>query len=220
MHNECGGISESSCRLAALAGSSLQLEVEGCSVFLQSECIGMEREQYIIISAPRPFESFQHKLYPGSYLFVKYVHSGIVYSFQTRVMESIARPVRLLFLEYPKRVRPQDLRNHKRVSCYMPALIGCDDDEAIGAVMDINKKGCRCRVAHDGSAQLTGLNIRDAVQVNVSFPGDDDALALCGTITNMRKTGVETDFGMHFSGVSLDDEKVLAKYILSVCDYH
>jgi hypothetical protein len=47
---------------------------------------------------------------------VRYVFEGVVYGFETAIVEAISSPLRLLFLAYPKLVTARTIRSNPRVN--------------------------------------------------------------------------------------------------------
>jgi hypothetical protein len=206
-------------RIALEIGTPLHLELDGVSMTLQSDFVGMEPEKYIIISSPKPFAPVKHKFFPGNQIIVKYLFGGTVYAFQTKLIETIVKPVKLVFIEYPKIIQHTDLRNHKRMNCFFPVKIKFEGEEENGVILDINKKGCHCQIQQVQSEKIAALNIKDLVFMRFPFPGVKGELEVAGYVTNLRKNRQEMHLGLEFHETSLETQKIIAQYILSVYDY-
>jgi len=80
-------------RVAVELGTKIKLEFEGVEIPLQSSMIGLEHDNYIILKTPEPFQRIEHKIFPGSELIVRYLSSGTVYAFQTRIIATTLRNI-------------------------------------------------------------------------------------------------------------------------------
>lgn len=219
MNDESIDFFNSGIRICLEIGTQLHIEIETVSIPLQSDFIGMEPDKYLIISAPRPFAPIKHKLSQGNQVIVKYLYKGTVYAFQTKIIEATSKPVRLVFLEYPKIVQHKDIRNHKRMSCFIPVKIIINDEKNQGAILDINKQGCRCRIQNIVDLKSPSININDQITLKFPFPGIEGELTVLAKVTNMQKNKKEVDFGAMFHQLPIETQKIISQYILSVYDF-
>ncbi len=144
---------------------------------------------------------------------------GTVYAFQSKVIESTSKPVKLLFLEYPKIIQHQDLRTQKRMSCYIPVKIKSNDEEANGAILDINKGGCRSHIKKVECENIQFIEIEDQITLIFPFPGIEGELEVAGSIRNVRRDSDGMELGVMFSRNSAEIQDKIAQYILSVYDF-
>lgn len=206
-------------RISLEIGTQLHAELEGVSIPLQCEFVGMDSDSFIIITSPKPYATVKHKLFKGNHIIVRYLYKGTVYAFQTKLIDAITKPARLVFLEYPKIVQHKDLRTHKRMNCYIPTAVLFQDEEIQGALLDINKKGCKCQIQGTLSEKFVSLNINDLVSLKFPFPGVEGKIQVIGKVTNLRKSKQQLELGVLFHKPSLETEKMISQYILSVYDY-
>jgi len=206
-------------RISLDMGMQLNIEIEGVSMPLHSEFVGMENSQYIIIKIPQPYSSIKHKLFKGNQIIAKYLTQGTVYAFQTKILEIIAKPVRLLFLEYPKIIQHRDLRSHKRISCFIPVNIEYGDKELSGAMLDINKGGCRCQINKSTKDELSSLKVKDSILLKFPFPGVEGNIEISGEISNIKKNKTDLHTGVMFRDTSEEVKQTIERYIVSVYDF-
>ncbi len=196
-------------RIAIEVGTELQLEIDGVAPRVRSELIGMEPGSYFIVKTPTLSQlgGIGMKLYAGNRVVVRYVYRGSAYGFETTILDSIATPVRLLFLTCPKVVVERNIRSDRRIDTALPAKIGTGDQAREGTVTDISAKGChfRARVPKGTSATAFADELNKEVILAIQLPGVQGELNIKGKTKNIRKDGDYADAGIEF----LDpDEKI------------
>ncbi len=125
-------------------GMTLRIEIEGDEEVIACVLIGIENEKYLIFRTP-PLHALDNSSYPlnkEKEIYVKYVHKGTIFGFQSKVIDSIYEPYKLLFVEYPEKIESYDFRGNKRVECCLPAFIRIADRRIEGSITDISKAGC------------------------------------------------------------------------------
>lgn len=205
-------------RVSLDIGTPIHLEIEGVSIPLESSLIGMEADNYLIIKTPRPYPTIKQKLYQGNHCIVKYLFQGTVFAFQTKIIDSIAQPVRLLFLEYPKIIQRHDLRDHRRIDCVIPTKIVAQDEEKMGAVVDVSKRGCRVHVQIYPGDKVPAIAMNDEITLLAKFPGVEGELEIRGRVRNIRKSRHEMVFGVVYQEIPLEAQEKIAQYLISVED--
>lgn len=203
-------------RISLDIGTKIHLEIEGVVIPLESYMVGMEPDNYIILKTPRPYPTIKQKLYQGNQCIVKYIFQGTVFAFQTKIIDSISQPFRLLFLEYPKIIQHHDLRDYKRIDCVIPAKIVVKDEEKMAAVVDVSKRGCRVQIQIYPGDLVPAIVINDEVVLWAKFPGVEGDLEIHGRVRNIRKSRHEMVLGVVYLEISLDAQQKIAKYLASV----
>ena len=206
-------------RINLAIGTKLFIEIEGVAIPLKSKFLGMEPNQYLIIACPTPLAPVRHKLYEGNHIILKYFYKGTVYAFQSKMIEAIYKPVKLLFLEYPKIVQHKDLRRQKRMSSYIPTKINFSDEMSQGAILDINQGGCRCHIKKIESENLQEIENECQLSLVFPFPGVEGELEVFGFIKNVMENDEGMDLGIKFDKNSAEVQDKIAQYILLVYDF-
>lgn len=206
-------------RISIDAGITVQMKLDGVAFPLQSIIVGMEVDEYLILKIPAQFTNVKHKLYPGVEVIVRYIHHGIVFGFQTKLIEIITRPVKLLFLEYPKIIEHHDLRSHKRAQSIFPATIHIKDRTNNGAIIDISKNGCRCHILATQGETLPPAQVDDQVSLKCKFPGIQGEHEVKGIIRNTKKSRKELILGIEFLALEEQLHNHIANYIYSIEDF-
>ena len=90
-------------------GSQLVVSLEGVESRLNSTMVGWDTGKYLIITTPRK-QGIGSKLFEGNSVIIRYIQSGIVFGFQSRILSTINNPVPLTFISYPTIVERRELR--------------------------------------------------------------------------------------------------------------
>jgi len=203
-------------RISLDIGTKIHLEIEGVAIPLESYMVGMEPDNYIILKTPRPYPTIKQKLYQGNQCIVKYIFQGTVFAFQTKIIDSISQPFRLLFLEYPKIIQHHDLRDYRRIDCVIPARIVVKDEEKMAAVVDVSKRGCRVQIQIYPGDRVPSIVINDEVSLWAKFPGVEGDLEIHGRVRNIRKSRHEMVLGVVYQEIPREAQEKIAGYLLSV----
>jgi len=206
-------------RISLEIGIPIQLKMDGVAFPLQSVLVGMEIDEYLIIKIPAQFSNVKHKLIPGIDIIVRYIYQGIVFGFQTKLIEVISRPVKLLFLEYPKIIEHHDLRSQKRAQSIFPATIKIKDKVIKGAIIDISINGCRFHILASQREPLHPVQIDDDVSLMCKFPGIHGDHEVLGIIRNIKKSRKELIIGVEFMVLEQEIHNHISKYIYAVEDF-
>ena len=219
IRDEDMAVLSSAVRINLENGTRLNIEIEEVTIPLKSTFIGMESNQYLILSYPTPFAEIKNKLFSGNHIIVKYFSRGTVYAFQSKVVYVMSKPVNLLFLEYPKIIQRQDLRSQKRMSCCIPARLTAGEEETHGSIMDISKGGCRYQVRKIECANIRSLDVDEEITLNFPFPGKEGEIEVFGDTKSIRHDRNGLDLGIMFYRNPPDIQNSISQYILSVYDF-
>lgn len=104
-------------------------------------CWGVCRDRFVMTQIPVDVD-IQGKLAAGTSAVVRFVESGMVCGFKTRIHKVLTLPFRLIFFEYPNSIDMVNLRNSKRVSIFLQAEIQWKGEIYEGAIRDLSEGGC------------------------------------------------------------------------------
>lgn len=201
-------------------GTQLQIKIEGISsIPISSVFIGMAHEEYIIIEPPAPFTSIKHKVFPGSQFVIQYVYKGFIYAFQTKVIDMITKPVRQVFLEYPKMVADRNIRSVKRTHAFIPAVLVTKTSQQDIVLIDISKKGCRFQFPIAGRNRNGLPRKGENIILKCRFPGVEGDNNITGIIRNYEKKKESLHYGVEFKAPPKNFQSIIANYILSVEEF-
>lgn len=197
-------------------GTTLKIQLEGSQSRLTSELIGVDEGKYLIINMP-PIQSMGNaasSIYKGGDIVVRYVHKGTVFGFKSRIINFITTPVKLIFIDYPKKIENQNLRTHKRIDCHLPANVEIADNTVEGTVTDISKEGCQFTVKmlklEDSVDQL---QIDNEIVVSFQLPGVEQKLTITGKQKNIMKDTYNVNIGVLFSDMAIEVQEKLYDFL-------
>ena len=199
-------------RLFIELGTSLGLECGTTpGTAISSELIGMRVGSYLIVRLSRSSPDIGT---PGSdeKLLVKYLGSGEVFGFTTRVILRLDQPDRLLFLEYPETVNSFNVRAHERTECFLPVEVSLGGATFRGMVTNINFQGCLCIMDNYSAPDPS-----EEEAIEVHFPLDSNTpLSLRGEIRSIGKKPSRISLGIRFAALDSFAESVLATLVPSL----
>ena len=197
-------------------GLQLKIEIEGVSMPMESILVGVDGK-FIIIRTPSPYQLIEHKLTRGREFIIRYIFDGTVFAFQTKLFESIMQPARLLFLEYPKIIQKNELRDQKRSKCFIPIKISLTGEENRGVLLDITMEGCFCKISKKENNGLISFKIDDEILLLCKFPGIKGQVQICGIVKNLRKNKQELELGINFhNNITAVSKKIISWYISTI----
>ncbi len=197
-------------------GTTLKIQLEGSQSRLTSELIGVDEGKYLIINMP-PIQSMGNaagSIYKGGTIVVRYVHKGTVFGFKSRITHFITTPVKLIFIDYPKKIENQNLRAHKRIDCYLPANAKIADNTVEGTVTDLSKEGCLFtakRMNIEKSADQ--LQIDNEIGISFQLPGVEEKLDIPGKQKNIKKDRDNVQIGILFSDMGIEVQEKLYDFL-------
>ena len=197
-------------RLFIEMGTSLLLKSQEAEHTVSCELIGMQVGSYLIIriSADNTIEGGRQKD-KGEELTVKFICSGDIFAFKSRIIRKINEPDCLIFLEYPDIVESCSTRSHGRVTCFLPVQVILGEATVNATVVNITFKGCLCLI--DNSSGLSPMK-QDKLIVNF-FDGRKNLLSLEGEIRSIQKHSLNISLGICFTEVDDFTESILGALV-------
>ena len=105
------------------------------------------------------------------------------------------------------------------MNCYIPVKIKFNEGEANGAILDINKGGCRSHIKKIECENIQSVEIDDQISLIFPFPGIEGELEVLGNIRNIRRDKDGMELGAMFGRNTTEIQDKIAQYILSVYDF-
>jgi hypothetical protein len=202
------------------SGTKLLIQIEGiASVPVNSYFVGMEVDEYIAIKYPTPFPTVKHKIFPGTEFIIRYLFKGSIYAFQTKVIDIITKPVRLVFLEFPKMVADRNIRSSKRTRAFIPGELKTNRFQSYIVIVDLSKKGCRLQFLSPTKDREKIPRKDDTISINCQFPGIGGEKAVQGIIRNFEKKKDFLTLGVEFVDATREFQNAIAQYILAVEEF-
>jgi len=199
-------------------GNEVHFEIEQIDRRFKSILIGMKPGEYLIFELPRDAFSGNNKsiFFSGNSIIVRYLHDGTVFGFQSKIIDALSAPRKLLFIEHPKIIARYELRSKKRVDCFLPAKIEIMDKEKQGVLTNISEKGCRYQIKALKSEQLPSVQIDENLTLKFQFAGVEGEKPVSGKIKNIKKDEREMVLGIEFHEISPEVQNMINQYISNI----
>jgi hypothetical protein len=206
-------------RVTMEIGHELYVEVEGVQTQLRSHLVGMEPGRFLVLAMPETKipGGVGYKFAPGKPVVVRYLHRGTIFGFETLVIDSIAQPARLIFLRCPRIVEERDIRERRRVDCFLPVTLKIGDKDIEGMVTDISETGCKCRIKTTLlAAEKIGADaIPATLPLTLGQIGGAESLAVNAAVRNRRQDRERTELGLAFQDLTDELRAKLNAFISS-----
>jgi c-di-GMP-binding flagellar brake protein YcgR len=200
-------------------GIELEIQIEGVKGRLKGELIAVEEDKFLIIKLPS-FQSLGNaaKLtYAGTNIIIRYIHDGTMFGFKSSVLHFMFEPIRLVFIKCPKKIESQDLRTHKRISCYLPANVIIIDQKIEGAIIDISRNGCYFTTNKAKVENNQILQVGNEISVIFYLPGEAEELTIAGKQKTTKTDKDSVNIGIEFDNMSIKVEEKLYGFLLTAC---
>ncbi len=194
-------------------GITFRLQIEGASRRLSSELIGIDEGRYLIVKMPplHTLKNISNLLIEGKEIIVKYMYKGKMFGFQSRIIDLVHKPFKLVFIKYPDKIDSYDVRGYKRIECFLPANIRVAEHIIEGCITDISRTGCLFTIEtaqHEGS--LNVLELIDEIRIGFHLPGIEEELRVDAKQRSIKKDTDGSSLGIEFVKM---DSSVQAKLI-------
>ncbi len=181
-------------RFGLTAGSSQ----ESSSGEIQAELVGLSHYEYLILRLP-PMPGLLSKLAMGISIKVRFIHEGTACLFAAEVLAYVTKPALLVFISYPQSLEALPLRQHRRITCAIPALIRSRVGDLKGIICDLSNGGCRLVLDMRGQSTARQLQVGENAVLQASLSPDGAPNAVSATLRS-----VEMEQFRFVSGVSFD----------------
>ncbi len=181
-------------RLFIELGTSLLLETEDSSDPADGELIGMHVGDYLIIRLLQNSWVDHPSSNGEKYLNVKYLRSGEIFGFRSRVVLALDVPDSILFIDYPEEVTSCDIRSEKRVDCFFPVTLLLGETILDGTICNIHFDGCMCHIER---CSETDVIAKGSAVLTLPLATHSE-LTIRGDVCNIRKTDSVIVLGISF----------------------
>jgi PilZ domain len=106
-------------------------------------------------------------------------------------------------------VESGNIRDCKRVECFLPIHAKAEDFHLAGIVVNISAKGCLCMVDHFPSWE----NINGRKIELLFLYGDLETLSIIGEVRTTQLKGAKIELGIKFNEVNSFSKSVLATLV-------
>ncbi|HRR39895.1 MAG TPA: PilZ domain-containing protein [Syntrophales bacterium] len=191
--------------LSLRIGCVLHIKLSDKAERLPAKLIGMDAGAYLIVQPQNPAKLFD-QVFKGKEVVVRYLSDGAIFGFESRVMDFVMQPVRLLFLTYPSKIQSCEIREHKRYDCLYDAQLLLAGVPCRGVVANISVGGCQFVTEGLDEEQTARIKVEDGVTLSFQPPARAPVESLAGEVRNVtRSNGGRSEIGIRF--INLQDDK-------------
>ena len=140
-------------------GTKVQISSQDGKIRFLTSLVGVHDQDVIVAHLPTaeellekcgcsqvPLQWYEAFFRVKQELILRLVDKGIVYAFETSVMEVTGKKSRMIILNYPAKVYQQELRKEPRYPCTLLAQVHCRNEQFEGVVKDVSTGGCQIRL--------------------------------------------------------------------------
>jgi c-di-GMP-binding flagellar brake protein YcgR len=197
-------------------GITFRIEIEGADESISCILIGIEDGKYLIIRTPplHTLGNASRLLQKGNGIYVKYVYKGTIFGFQSKIIDQISEPFKLLFIECPEKIESYDFRGNKRVECYLPAFLKIEERRIEGSITDISKAGCLFDIKIPELENCKSfLESNEEINIGFQLPGVEEALSVTAKQRSIKKETDKARIGIEFLYMNGVDKTKLSKFL-------
>jgi c-di-GMP-binding flagellar brake protein YcgR len=207
-------------KVFVVAGTHIQVEVEGLEERFKSEVVGIDGESYLIIKTPAALSAglARSHLAPGNEVVVRYLYRGTVWGFRSSILQSLVGRFRVVFITYPTEVENYDLRAAERIDARIPAAVSCRDRTVGGMILDLSVTGARL-VYKTGGENPPKPELEETVRISAHFAGAADSCAIEAVVRNRSEDATRIVLGLEFRNLEPATTEQIDRYIRDVEEF-
>lgn len=199
-------------------GFELLIQIPSLNLRIKSVLIGMEHDHYIIakIFNKDLIGNLRSPTLQNSDIEVMYLHKDIIYHFDTKILNLVTTPARLLILEYPKMIESRGLCIKTRHGCFIPAQTMLENHIIEMSIVDLSNEGCLCVIdtnVEKGKKIYRQIQVQKKIEILVTIPETNERLKLPGIIRNISKDDSGIKIGVMFSNIDSSVQKKIADFV-------
>jgi c-di-GMP-binding flagellar brake protein YcgR len=169
----------------------------------------MDAGAYLILQPQNPAKLID-QVFKGKEVVVRYLSDGAVFGFESKVIDFMVQPARLLFLTYPSKVQYCEIREHKRYDCLYDAQLVLAGAPRRGVVANISMGGCQFITEDLDEEQTAHIKIEDGVTLSFQPPAGVPVESLAGEVRNVKRSnGSRSEIGIRFINLQGDKRNAL-----------
>jgi hypothetical protein len=175
-------------------------------------CQGVSTGQFILTQIPVA-PDIDQKLTPGNSVVIRFIESGMVCGFKTRILQAITMPFRLIFLNYPDSIELLNLRASKRVPLNISAVLRMNDKNYEGTIRNLSVGGCFFVTEYWKSAPLAGITTALSLFIVFTLLNNNTAVSLQCRPAKVDADNNEIRLGIAFENNPPETRNLVADFV-------
>jgi len=172
-------------QLLLSVGDKFLIYFSGETNNIKTEVVGYSSESFIIINAPL-IPGIRQKVVENKSIIVRYFNEGVVYGFESSLVNYLNKPEPLLFINYPDNIEVMELRKNKRVNCNIPAKVYINNQSYQGLIVDISIQGCRIFIDGLKNSETNKIEKEEPIYLDLSSFTGKNQVQVKGNIKNIN----------------------------------
>jgi len=181
-------------------GNSLSIKTEGMEDNFESVLVGLAPPAYLVVQLPL-IASWERHFGAGNRVYVRYSCLGNSCEFRSKVLGSIVKPFRLLFLSCPEEVESFGSRKNLRLCCHIPAVATFEGREVKGVISVISPDGCKFNIKVPPGLQPLRVHVVDNIRLSFTLLGVEGVQHFQGKVRNTSQDRSRIALGIEFEDV-------------------
>lgn len=199
-------------------GTPLRINLEGSADQFNCVLAGIQENEYIIVRLPLN-TGIVWRVDEGATVTVRLVSSGTAYGFKAGVVGRYSKgPLRFLFITYPTRVEVYNLRNERRIQCYLPSQVVAGGQKLEGVVVDISSSGVKLIHRLEDARETAPINLGDQVSLKCPLLGMEGIQTIRCQVRNLHWDSSRLELGLSFQDLESIAAETIRRYVDTVWD--
>ena len=178
-------------------GSTILINFPEQETPIKTQILGFSKDEFLLIRFPY-IPGIRDKIQVGRGVVIRYLYEGTIFGFQAYILNSVTKPVPLLFLDYPGSVEVYDLRQYKRIQCQLPARVYIKDEELEGMILDLSHGGCKVYMQDLRASTIKEIQIDEYIALKFFTYPDMQEVQLMGYVKNKSLDKNNITLGLKF----------------------
>ncbi len=196
-------------------GTPLQIQLGQLNIRKDGTLVGSRPGKYLLIRMESGTDFNRTGLNnEGTSLVVRYISRGNVYAFKSSVINTIHRPELLLAIYYPSQVEIVELRNDRRIRCFLPTQLIFDGEVLEGSLVDISRSGGQFHITPFHRVRWLLDQMEQSLEVAIKLPGVSGSCNIIGNMRNVHAAEGGIEIGLHFERMDHQNLKKLICFLL------
>ncbi len=163
--------------------------------------IGYLPKQYVLIQFPEASKlgKFAQYITQGAGITVRGLiegHEGAVVAFVTSVKQTLQIPSRIMVLDFPHKVRLQNLRSSIRIDTHIHAKVKIDQNYWHATITNLSISGCQLSIEN---GEKLVLSEKKALEITIEDKHGGNNIKLNGAVCNLKQQTDGLSFGVKFN---------------------
>ena len=189
-------------RLNVEIGTRMMTKFFGNQNAIKAVFVGMEAGAYLVVRL-MGVGGLQDYLIEGNEVVVKFISSGVVYGFQSRILGYLfKKSMVLVLLVYPKSVETYELRQETRIESRFPGVLHFGDREYNGYILDMSPSGLRFAIGLTNGNPAADISWGVPVTISFQIPGLEGLRKAACKVRSIQNESKFLAIGLQFDNLA------------------